>query len=105
MKKNKTKLVFDCKVGRCPNGSDPNYDCGSICDRCKLCTQDGMVITKVRHKVDNVICDVSYVCGDEFIFSSKKPSKCYSIAANTRKFDEIFDVVETEYDDRNENFW
>lgn len=103
MKKNKTKLVFDCDIGRCPNGSDPNYDCAYICNSCELCTQDGMVITKVRKKYDNVVLGVRSVSGDEFIFYSENPRRFYSMKADTDKFDKEFKVVETTEDIR--GFW
>lgn len=103
MKNNKTKLVFDCNFGPCRKGSDPDYDCFDFCDSCKLCTQDGMVITKVKNKHSDVILNVTYVSGDEIIFCSENPRGLYSIEADTNKFDKEFEVVETTDDIR--KFW
>lgn len=92
------KLVFDCAIGDCPVGSDPDYDCAYICSYCKLCTSNGMVITKV--KKDNVIYEVAGVSGDEFFFVSHNPKQLYSMGANIKKFKEEFEIIETKLDDR-----
>lgn len=92
------KLVFDCAIGNCPVGSDPDYDCAYICSHCKLCTSDGMVITKV--KKGNIVYEVVGVSGDEFFFLSHNPKSLYSMGANIEKFNKEFEIIETQFDNR-----
>ena len=98
MEKKKLKLVWDCNVGRCPCGLNSDYDCFDLCNSCKICTQDGMVVTKV--KKDDFIYEVGHVSGDEILIWSPAHKWVFSVSPNMDKFSEEFDVVETKYDDR-----
>ena len=100
MRNNKVRLRWDCAFGKCPIGSDPDYDCAYLCLRCKLYTADGMIITKVRNKKNNIIYNVAHTSGDEFIFYSDDTEDLISTVADIDKFNECFDIVETECDYR-----
>ena len=95
LKKNKMKLVFDCYLGPCPIGSDPDFDCGAICDRCDLYTASGEKVKTVKYKETGEVFEVS-VNGDEFIFVSENGRNIFSTDSDVDKLNKIFEAEKTE---------
>lgn len=95
------KLVHSCEINRCPVGCNPDvFDCMDVCEHCKLCTSDGMVVTKV--KANNVIYKVVHATCDEIILLSSDMG-LRSMSPNLKKFSESFEIEATEYDRRRAN--
>lgn len=90
-------FVYDCEVKKCPIGSNRDFGCSDMCDRCKLCTNDGMIVIKV--KANNVIYEVVHATSDEIILFSKDDG-LYSLAPDLGKFSEYFEIAATAYDYR-----
>jgi len=95
------KLVHTCEINRCPVGCDPDvFDCMDVCEHCKLCTSDGMVVTKV--KANNVVYEVVHATCDEIILLT--PWKdLLSIRPDLKELSKYVEIAETKYDHRRAN--
>lgn len=97
--KRKVKRVYRCQVDKCWSASCPD-DCygADICDQCKLCTLDGMVVKEVQK--DDIVYEVDHVSADEIILFSPSTKKILSISPDTEKFSKEFKIIKTEPDYR-----
>lgn len=95
----KAKLVYTCDLGHCSMAGN-RYDCrgAEICEHCKLCTLDGMVITKVSK--DGSVYEVCSTTTDEIILYSREKGELCSLDPDYDKFMNEYSIVETEYDYR-----
>jgi hypothetical protein len=98
------KRVYQCQVGKCYNAPSVD-DCYGvhICDKCKLCTLDGMVVKTVMQ--NNIIYEVVHVSADEIILYSSEYKKLRSVSPYLDEFIKKFNILDTEYDDRNEYYY